>query len=602
MSVKQDANRGNYQDAAFAQKDEKSRSKHKGNKNNRKNGNGAKRGQQWKGRNSNKSRMNDKGSLGVTVFETGSSDNDASWYIPNGQLAKDVANVSFNAANGVPWNASKFPNSTKVQTINWARVDGVCAFEIFPTLGYAHNANSPLNYAGNELFTAVQAANSRNLPFEMPDMQIITNAIADAFSFYQWCVRAYGVMNNWDILDRFTPQTLIKAMGFDYDDLKANLANFRTNINLMALQLTTLYLPKGIDFVNRRVFLYENVYTDASSNKAQYYLFKPIGFWFLVEGDAQHPLTYAEFRSLNKLKVDTSSDLFTYKDVLNAINQFMLPFANSDDVREVTSAYKKAFGDSNLYVVNPIAENFKVTPVYNAEVLSQMENAYVLPFINPENWSGKITQSATINAGSVLTEYSYTISNNTTDLCGGVTVSNFGVDGADNNIIAATHPGYIRLNSHQGPMTPEQTLVATRLSQRPRVVVSNTTDNPPNKSVDIRTDQTELVSHVKLYYNDATTIGGVQEISSYIVGSANMSVGPLSNKILTPLAMISHFDWHFMVSLMTYTASQDVYVLSPDFIDWDDFCIISDEELSRMNDVAQYGLFMPRNLPGSISK
>lgn len=556
-----DAEKGNYQDAAFAKKDAR---------------------------------------RAVAPVETNSYDNDPSWYIPNGQLAKDVASFPFDVANGVPLPKTNL----KLQVSDAStQVSGIMVFDIVHTMGWSQTNIDPLNYAANQLYVAVQAANSRTPLVEVADQAIITHCIAEAYAFYMYCVRAYGIMQNYDILDRFTPQILMSAMRLDYDDFKMKMADFRAWINQMALKLATLYLPTGIDYVNRRVFLYESIYRDSNSRKAQYYMFNPAGFYAYVEGDPANPTSYASFVELT---TTNSSGLLTLSDLKTLEETLINPLIASEDVMNVAANYLKAFGESNIYSVNPISETFKIVPVYNPEVLSQMENAYVCTF-ESARWlfNGKITHDPSINGGAIMTSYSFE-SKSGAPGNSGVTNDRTNLwSTKDINPLSSLTPQYVVINKHDENVSPESVLVATRLSAPPTVTdVQHLADT--TTIVSLMTKQTEIVRSAMVYFNTRAANGSIDPTSTRFATLFNMSDVPASVGLVNVYNAIMHipsFDWHpqFMLYMSDNVIGEQEYqYLSPRGFDFDNFTTIALDDLDQMNEVAEYGLFMPRNLPGVI--
>lgn len=577
---KKDAAKNNFQDAAFARKDDKFRM-----------GNADK----------------------VAVFNS-KGGNSASWYIPNSQLAKDVASIPFGTAAGLPlqyWTmdptgqANDFNNSTNMSAI--------LVFDLLHTMGHAKINTDPLNYAANQLFVAIQAANSRAPMNESPDLAIGTHCIAEVYSFYMFCVRAYGIMQNYDILDRNTPFRLMEAMRFDYMDLHSNLANFRTFINQMALKLATLYLPVGIDYVERRMFLYRDIYRDSNSRKAQYYLYNPIGFYKFVEGDPAKPVSYAELITLSTYT--NSEGLLTLDGLIQIADDLLTPLLGSQDIMNMAANYMKAFGESNIYTVNPISESFKVVPVYNAEVLSQMENAYICPTPSIQfDYNCTITQDPNINHQSLLTKYQFTGKQIMPETSLGWKQRDW-FDPIFSKIYNpfTFHPSYVPLNMHMDSVSPEAVLVATRLSDVPKLVNLDITQ----KTFELETQQTELCvsAHVYGAANGGDTTSrlfctqmllGQRTFISNIAGAGNWA------RLQSDCgALVAQFDWHprynyvdFVLTSASASATQSIesWWESPWQVDFDNFTTLPLTLLHQMNDVAAYGLFMPRNLPGVIGK
>lgn len=547
-----------------------------------------------------------RGSKSVVPIDTGSVNNDSSWYIPSAQMAKDVASFPMGISNGLPIqmgsssNAYYVPipqvNPTK-QTYFNENVPGILVYNIMPTIGNATNSVDPINLAGANLYTTLQINSSRNPEYEQSDITMLIVAMSDLYSLYNWMTRIYGILSYYSDEDRYTPKALIEAMGLNFEDFYSNIADFRTSINQFAYSLTSLYFPKGIDYVNRKIFMYESIYKDSNTSKAQYYMFNPVGFFRWSEAETQTGLTQVVVNPLakpsGKLKV---ADVVKYaQDQLTAIMA-------SEDVRMMCADLKKAFGDAGRYQVAPISETYAITPAYSAEVLSQMENAFILP--KPTSFKNLVLQATGINQGYIKTSLELTYTPNQDDAihafmsyCEGIHCNGF------------TDPfrDVIPINFHSESVGPEDILVASRLSHPPKTVV--TTESHGGVKIwhwSVEPNATELVLGVDMYQFTTLNTDGAstalrlekQPIQTALVYSSTLGAHedptdqfsvPATFKKMTTY---SKFDWTPRVyPISTVADTPGTFVVNGAMFDYDYYTLLSLEELERMNYNSMLGLF-----------
>lgn len=536
--------------------------------------------------------------MNVHPITTESSDNDASWYIPFGQMAKDVASLPETISSGYPVKTSNIKKTDMTDSsadpfvtsdvVKHTVVPGVLVYKLFHTVGNANDAGSPINVAANSLYQSIQTANSRTPSYEASDMMLYFVALSELLSAYMWAIRVYGAARRFSLMNRYEPEALLKAMNVDWKDINGHMAEFRTALNQIAAAMASLYLPKGIDYVNRRIFLYQSIYTDADNSKAQYYMFNPVGFYKYVEGDSSHPKTYCLF---SEMPIGPMKHI----DITAYLWSLLEPLRASQDIRMIAADMIKAFGLGTMYQVNPIAETYTVDPVYNAEVLSQFENAYICPAGQNDLWGGSIEQVTDINTGYLSTSYTYVpYETEVPDQAWteGSTIYN--------DLI---NPSTYLINFHKSDVSAEEILVATRLMTVPKLALMSTSKN----YFSVQTDATEIVAGAVLYaYTADHELQNVVFCSDMVKASATgFSATQLD---LITMALLSRFDWNPKLRISTMyakrssdgTVTQTINGSSGYMFDLDNYFEISPEMMDNMNYMALLGLFTPKQIQNAI--
>lgn len=284
--------------------------------------------------------------------------NDIGWYARTPELLKAAASVPFITTTGakLPF-TSQYNSVPGVMTLTWA-----------PVLGGADG--NALHQAQNSIYSFTVHANSRNKSYDAADEMLLIIAGASLFSMVSLGIHAYGLMRRFNGQDMYTPEALVTGLGFSYTDLRDNLSNMWFDLNEIIAQCSQIWLPKDIPLIERWYWMNANTYRDAQSVKAQYYQFTPACY-----------LVYNETKTETGGGLDAvgwagvSNDPHTWAQYKEAINSMLTALLESQDRGIIFGDILKAYGPDRIYALSPIGADYVSEPVYNVEVLSQIENA-----------------------------------------------------------------------------------------------------------------------------------------------------------------------------------------------------------------------------------
>lgn len=397
--------------------------------------------------------------------------NDPRWYLRSPEILKAAGSIPFATGNGFepPENMPYVPG---IMAITWA-----------PDFGDV----SAINQIKNAIFSYTIHKNGRNPGYDANDQFCMIIAGASVFAFLSWVTRAYGVMKNFSALDKYTPKALITAMGLDYQDLVDNLSNLWFDINQMIAQSKQIWIPNDLPFVERWYWLSANIYRDGTAAESQYYMFNP--YYFLEYGDvidengsAVIPLmTRADeamniipstvsangdiqsvfvpgSRNLDSIIPDadgnqvnplapnrTKYNLYKWKEVKQYFYGMMARLLNAGARGQVYADIYNAYGPERIYSMPEITANYQVAPVYDQEVLTQIENCTPSTFYMTALYSN-------MAANTLGKAYTHATDGMLPIVSGNVVTAQ-----------AASYKNGV-LNFHQKEQpTPEQIAVATRL-------------------------------------------------------------------------------------------------------------------------------------------
>lgn len=461
-------------------------------------------------------------------------DNDPSWYGKNPEVLRDAASLAFSNVTGNHVSL-KFGNATTFAP-QMMSVPGIMTLDYFPTYctDQISNAyNTAMNVSGKNIYSFVRHANSGSSNYEWQDLIMAICAADQVFAAIGAGIRAYGTMMNFDQKNRYTPEALVTAMGFDYDSLAGNLADFRYQINQLISKASVIWVPNTMTLVNRHWWMNTSVYMDNESAKAQYYMYVPTAAYKFSER------TSTSGSSLVPVQWPTK---MTRADYSAFVNSLMEPLIQSEDLGIMFGDMLKAYGKEKIFTLSPIVEDTKVIPSYSQEVLTQIHNSMTVPVLTTQ------LPSIVQNANGTIEIPTYTLRN----------VANLN---AWTNAIT-----YLDFKGTQIPQ-PENIMVATRSHARLENVQAGATPTALLRA------GTEALSSIHVYYfgSDGLASNGLQVIRQ---SSENISV----------TTSVSIFDWAPIVYIID--SSDTGNQLSGIIADIDNFTTLTAEALSKMHSTA----------------
>lgn len=503
--------------------------------------------------------------------------NDPKWYVPNDQLVKDVASFSFNTpigvSNGNRDGYQKYTLTPFPASYTGDRVSGVASLVLTPTVGIATAQTSALNIAATNLYAAIRRANSGAKNYDAPDLMSVVLAVSSAYSCISWLQRLYGLANVYSSQNRYIPKAIIEANGVDFTSIVNNLASFRSGLNLLTLQLNALYIPKGIWLTERWFKLYEKVFTDSSTSKAQIYQYVPSGFYSRDDTTGDLSLATLSFT------INPSSERYSYEYLLNYARELINKLLYSEDVGTICGDVYKAFGAEGVYSIPLIPEDYVVLPTDADDIRSQFENAKVLNV----DWL-KSSVAIQQSADKQFLKATYTI--RTVQECGAVVGGKW-------------------LNFHHENVTPEDTMVATRLI--PGVSQSVYLNATSVWQIQFSSLGSEFASNLNIVIiGEGETSPNVFTSVGYCLTIKEDPDSPMFASGLECIAKLvpaAAFDWFPEIkmfiatvgSIKDYSSAKNLsYVGS--IMDYDQGTFLSLENVDRLNETAILGLFgVPRN-------
>lgn len=505
-----------------------------------------------------------------------SGDNDPAWYGVSGQLVNDTARLSFNHPAGIPHSVLPYPLPEIVDSIRKETVPGIMALNYLYGPGVSRNNTSPINLAAKNIYTFVRHVNSGAANYDTPDLMIYIMSIISAFALYADIVRAYGVCRNFQQSNMYTPASLTYALGYNYKDLVSKLPQLRTALNVFVRKIGARPIPANLNIIKRIAWACSNIFTDAESNKSQYYFYKPIGHYYYDEETYSKEYTGGKCIFKSRVGLAQQAEVpeadrshWTVEAIEKILNFVGDQIYGSEDLGIISGDIVKAYGQ-NVYQFTEIDEDFTIEAIHSPEALSQIHNIHMVGSIDTN--SCNIEQDPSIGFGPLMWRPKSAIALKTDS-----------VTGASSDPRKAWQFQNLPLDMWQDVPSPDDVMVATRCMGRWDPYYDDWSSGSSQKHCYLK-GGVEFVANATMYRldNNANLDDMVVEGDEWITpNNTTNQHGP--SYAMMRVEALTKFDWHpiarwwFMTTPPTTDGSQCTQRLEVG--DFDNTIYISDSIL-----------------------
>lgn len=495
-------------------------------------------------------------------------------------------------------------------------------FLVQPALGISESPNSPSYLQALTMFNYIVRINSRNVSYEPADLSLVLTAMKEIYGFIAWAGRIYQIANSFSALNRAVPDLLMYANYVDMSDIRKNLEDFRSWLNIFSSKVGLLAIPKGVPYFDRQVQLYSTLYADENSEKAQLYMFVPDVFYMYDEigsdqggrlipipvRDVSHTnypdeydyqqqtSTYTSGGSMKPPWIPRAARL-TFADVRRIGENMLTPLLGSEDVSKMCSDIYKAYGSNNLIKLPMMPENATIMARHDYRMLEQIENMMILPHAmcyesissGTFGFNGRyyppMSQNPSLNKGNLV--FTYNIPNKySSDADSAWKLKNY------RSLWGMYTKGKV-LNVHG-----DEEVDPSRIMNMTRLVPSFGTTIPSSinrANIPIKSCGTELVvdSYLWSYTYTDKTIRSIQESKAlyYLHEMTNLSTNFAA--MIKPIISTTQFNYSPESYLYTPIKSATTGHGFETFQNWclDRFVRISNYDVERLHEVMLLGLY-----------
>lgn len=308
-----------------------------------------------------------------------SRDNDISWYSKNPDLLRQAGNLSWGYKLGLPINYTNenfmFNN---MDSKPLTRVPGFMFIGVIPGPGVTADAEAfqesdAVNLAAKDQYAYVRYANSGHANYDPQDLMLYYLAWDEIQMEISDAKRAYGIANITNMENRYMPRALVQALGWDYEAIVSDRANFASKINSAVARIGAFPIPKGMHYFSRHKWLFENLFTDETSLKSQIFGFKKVMYRTFEHNDGENGGAL-----ISHIRPGAHGQtLLTPETWFNGILTMINKIADSEDMGIIMGDILKAWGTENCMTIDYMDQSYVCQPAYSEEVKCQFENMYI---------------------------------------------------------------------------------------------------------------------------------------------------------------------------------------------------------------------------------
>lgn len=285
-------------------------------------------------------------------------------------LKFDASNIIFNNLLG-----------TRLSAFNNEVVPGIMVAHLTPNF---NSKNDMINMVSTSIYTYVRHANSGRTNYEKSDLMIYLLAVAEIMKMITEAARVLGLANFYQTRNLYSSK-LIDALGFESDDFRSNMANYRYALNNIIHRIKAFAIPKVFNYYDEAISSVSYAYKDEDHDMSQMIMFK-----------------YSQFGKFDPTQTGGSSIQFEnapgtlgarvkFSTLINMINQYIDVLRDNEDINIMSGDILKTYG-AELFVMEPLPTDFYIEPVYDPLVLMQLNNATIVSLDNVDNILEPISQ------------------------------------------------------------------------------------------------------------------------------------------------------------------------------------------------------------------
>jgi hypothetical protein len=305
-----------------------------------------------------------------------------------GNFSRIAAKINTENPIGMPTNV--WPDNMPIGTgahevpynVYYDYQPGIMVSNFIPGPGPSYDAHSAVNIAGHAEMAIIRSYNSGAINnYDQASLVILSTVVDSAYMWHALLMRMYGTIRKFHAMNRYMPQALVEAQGFNYAEMESEQQRLVFLINRLAYSLNTIYLPK-MPIFDRHRWLCSKVFREGNSEKTQLYIPKPYGLYFLDEfnlskdpGSAR--AKFCPWTSMHGGDTPTSYQL-TIKNVEDITDRMINQLLQSSAVAIISGDVKKAYGE-NVLKAPEIDDNYTVDIDYDVSYLHCVHNATAFP-------------------------------------------------------------------------------------------------------------------------------------------------------------------------------------------------------------------------------
>lgn len=509
--------------------------------------------------------------------------NDISFYALSDQIARDTGSLPYNVLSGTEqkFTYSSFnPGNPETRVATW-RNQCVGCIKYIPAQFTNGDTSTGLSMAASQLYEYLRHANSGARNYEVADAIMLVLAMKDIYRAYFELRRLFGIAKFFAFENRALPRTVFRALGVNYTDFIGNMANYRAQINILRERINAIAIPKYFKCFERVAYVSSNWFSDSSSIRGQFYIFEGAVRYQWSGTTSEHGT------ELQAYSMQADAGEWTVQNLIQQLQAAIAIIEGDTDANTIAGDIKKAFSDAEIYQVAEVEENYRLAPLFDEDILAQIENMRTLADGLQPTASGM----QLVSAAQQWPEHTLNVTQKN-----GLPywVPWFGQYKTQGTILPISYGPTKRVfNSHKDEPTYADNMEWSRLQPVfEQGYEMNGATTPGNTQVlKVVECGLELPLELTLFTSENDNGSRFRGIQSLYPSGTNPQV-----QYLPALARISQYDWHPFVYIMTMPGSSATDTVFEIMGDLKKYTLVEASVFVAMHDCANSASFYQRNI------
>lgn len=296
--------------------------------------------------------------------------NDPQWRLQNPALSSTVGALLFADPQGKEYTLMTEASNTSIDT--YFSTQGALIFEAPPLWGEGNSSTSPLSIIGQKIQWLANVKWYSSVGYAPADVTMMIMAVDAIHIMLCEAVRAYALTAKYSTVNKFLGKQLVDALGYDYDAILANLAEFRYQINQAVTKINQLHLPNVFYVLDSHRNLYSRIFKESpsSTGKEQLYAFKSNCYW-------RYSDEYGTLQCYPWQFSDPGTDVYykiTPDKWASVIGDMIDDVLSSEFIAKMDADMLRVFPYSDVMHFESIGDVLDIEFAYDPYILSQIFN------------------------------------------------------------------------------------------------------------------------------------------------------------------------------------------------------------------------------------
>lgn len=296
--------------------------------------------------------------------------NSPDWYAYPPELMAQISNISFDNFMGQP--TPQFGSSTI------SNVPTGLSVYVNPSIGFNDGRGSyGINTQALNLFVQLSGSNGRTTQYAPQDVLTLLLAMGEVISMIEFGRRALGVVFTFNQRNRSFPRGVLATLGFDPDSVTTNIANHKTDLNVLINAFNALPIMTNIPYFEKCRTMYQTYYLDADQPMAAYWAYVPYTTWEIDEISSDQGTVLKTRDVANRPTIQFGH--VKWDNYMQRLASMIQSLKNSATYNYIYADMKRLAGETNTAYLDLVSTDYYVLPVYDEMMNLQLHNSQTMP-------------------------------------------------------------------------------------------------------------------------------------------------------------------------------------------------------------------------------